>query len=670
MNRGARRRIIPLSVENLESWPAPDQRVLADSVLQRYLPRRQAVEMYSAGLSYTEIRAVAGLSEDEVRRLTKRCVSLHRDGEIFGFRALLPGTRLKDYERIAPVNHVKGGGSGACAGALEQLFGKFPELRAQVQQLYFNEHRSDRLPEACMPITRIHGQFKAALRKLGLGEYDWPFNTENCGYQALWSYCKNLRLENSQHAALSRSGIEAARRGAVGTGEKPLIPCLRLFSFVQLDFHKVDAASIIVIRNDYGVELEVPVTRWHIGLLAEEHSGIVLGCYVTLERTPSADSTLEVLDNALRPEEFDASDPRYSIVKDGKVLLRELMPEFEYQCFSVLKVDNAWSNAAHEVVNGLMDTVGCAVNFGPVRAWWRRCLIERIFEALTQRGLQRLPSTHGKGPGDPRSRDPNIAAIKFRILLSDLIGVIYGCIRDHNTEPNEGFQWGSPLQTVQAALTHPASGLMLQPLPKLKQKSLWLTMHVEEVTVRGSLSRNERPYFVTDRCRYTNEKLAYSPWLIGAKLIIYVDRRRCSIVYASVKETGERLGLMTPPVRWANSKCTWRDRKLFNRSGMATRLSSDGDDPVDVMTRAKVEALQKRARKQRTRSSKEALDLARFTVKTPVKSENARQTEFGKPDKAMLNSDNAVNTTEPNPAMPDPFGLSTVPIITTVKRRS
>lgn len=37
----------------------------------------------------------------------------------------------------------------------------------------------------------------------------------------------------------------------------------------------------------------------------------------------------------------------------------------------------------------MIDTVGCAVNFGPVRAWWRRSLIERIFGELTRKGLQR-----------------------------------------------------------------------------------------------------------------------------------------------------------------------------------------------------------------------------------------------------------------------------------------
>lgn len=665
MTMGAHRRIIPLSASNLDLWPAPDEHALSDEVLLGYRPRCQAIKLYAAGTPFSEICNQTGLGEDEVQRLTKRCVTPHPDGDIYGFRALLRGTRIKGYERTAVVEHVKGGGHGGCSGALEQLFVRFPEVHAEVHLLFFDKRSKDRLPEAGMPIVAIHRKFKAMLRKLGLTDYDWPFNTENCGYKALWTYCHNLQLTDAQHATLSRSGTEAARRGAVGTGKKTLIPNLRLFSFAQLDFHKVDAASVIVLSNDFGVKFEVPVSRWHIGLLVEEHGAIVLGCYVALERTPSADSTLEIIDNALRPEEIEGlSGDTHAQMTGERVLLRELMPEFNYQCFAALKVDNAWSNAAHEVVNNVMETVGCAVNFGPVRAWWRRHLVERIFEKLTQRGLQRLPSTHGKGPGDPRSRNPNAQAIKFRILLSDLIGVIHGCIREHNNEGNEGLEWASPLQTVRAALDHPASGLILQPLPTLTQKSLWLTMHIEEVTVRGSVERNERPYFVTDRCRYTNDKLAYSPWLIGKNLIIYIDRRRCRIVYASVKETGERLGQMIPPARWASSNCTWRDRKLFNRIGMATRLGSETEDPVEIMKRDKVAVLQKRARSQRNRSSKDALDLARLVMTKP-----ALVKDTHKPTEKVMEAPRQPDLPV-KPTRPDPFGLSTLPKIGTVRRRS
>lgn len=197
MTRGPRRRLIPVESRDLGLWPEPDERALPDDGRERYLRRRRAVEMYAEDCPYDDIRCETDISEDEVQRLVKRCVAIHPAGEIYGFRALLPGVRLKDYERQAAVLHVKGAGPGGCSGALEQLLSKYPEIRALIHQLYFNDGNSDLLPEASMPVTRIHGRFKAALRKLGLTEHDWPFNTDNCGYQALWAYCHALRQLNS-----------------------------------------------------------------------------------------------------------------------------------------------------------------------------------------------------------------------------------------------------------------------------------------------------------------------------------------------------------------------------------------------------------------------------------------------------------------------------------------
>ncbi|MFC0134388.1 hypothetical protein CR105_26335 [Massilia eurypsychrophila] len=159
---------------------------------------------------------------------------------------------------------------------------------------------------------------------------------------------------------------------------RPLLQSIRPYSAVQLDFHKVDSATVIVLKNDHGVEFEVPLSRWHFGLMVEEKFGAALGFCVALELTPSGDSTLEVVSNALSSQPHDLAD--VIAASPGNVLINQLMPELAYQGFSILKVDNGWSNAAHEVVNNIISTVGCAINFGPTRAWWRRNRFCRISE--------------------------------------------------------------------------------------------------------------------------------------------------------------------------------------------------------------------------------------------------------------------------------------------------
>jgi len=565
------------------------------------------------------------------------------------------------YTRKAAICHDAGSGSGGCSGALAQLFERFPDVEADVQELFFKDGKKHTVHEARIGINVIHNHFKKKLRAKGLGNNDWPFNTANCGYKSLAMYLSKVREENAARCALPRSGREAAQRGAIGNGSRSIIPTLRAFSFAQLDFHKIDAASIIILKNEFGGELLVPISRWHIGFLVEEKLGAILGACIALERTPSGDSTLEIIDNALRPEERHFEDPLCKFLPDGQMLVRDFFPELSYQCFSGLKVDNGWSNAAHEVVNNIMDTVGCAVNFGPVRAWWRRSLIESIFGILERKGLQRLPSTYGSSPQDTRKDDPNAKAIKFRISLNEVISVVYGCIREHNLAHTEKLQWTSPIAAIQSALGRPGSGLFPQPLPRTVQNNPRLLMHIEEVTVRGNIKKNERPYFTTDRCTHTNEILANSYWLVGKKLLIYVDRRKCRNVYASVKETGEWLGKMIPESKWAKSECSWRDRKLINRSGIAARCATDFFDPVTELLESKTHQVLRRPKKDQKRSSSEGLDIARI-----ARASNA-ETLRGKDARSIEES---TPTVEKRIEKRDPFGLSDIPSVASIIRRN
>lgn len=212
MKDGSRRGLIPLAYRDLATWPGPDIYGLPPNIAATFTRRRTAVEMYASGSTYDEIWKKAGICKSEVERFVKRCISIADDGRIWGFTGLLPNVRLVDYERTATVVHHKGGGHGHCAGALNQIFRRHPDLRDLVERLYLGKASPGEIEEARMPITRIHARFKKELRRRGFTDYDWPFNTDNVGYQALWLYCKAFRLANAQLAATSRSGVEAARR--------------------------------------------------------------------------------------------------------------------------------------------------------------------------------------------------------------------------------------------------------------------------------------------------------------------------------------------------------------------------------------------------------------------------------------------------------------------------
>lgn len=606
------RTLIPAAFADLSQWPAPDEEVLNEEILRIYRTRKLAVAMYADGVAHEQITAATAIPRQKIFYLVGRCMAGGEDGTIAGFRALVPWKRLRGYERRAPVVHELGEGSGGCAGALSQLFARFPEVELHIRNRFLGTgERSVRVVR--ISYAELHGEFLDQLRSLGFTSEDWPFSTKNCGYKSLRQFCIGLLSENATRWFSARSGEEAARRHGVGSGRRSLFPQLRGYGACQLDFHKVDAASVLILETEDGGRLPVPLARWHIGFLIEERWNLVLGAFVALEGNPSGDSVLEVVESAIRPPAEESDAATCPLTVDGKVFPIQIMPEIAFQGFGVLKMDNAWSNAATEVVDNIIRTLGCAINFGPVKAWWRRHPVERIFGKLSERGLKRLPSTFGSGPKDTRRNKPVEQAVKFEITIRDLIDVIYACIREHNEEGNEGNNFSSPIGALQHGLNRSDSGVFLQPLPIPAQQDLKLLSHVEVVKVCGSRKNNIRPHVTLGRWKYTNAALANAYDLIDWQLIVYCDRRDVQVANATVLETGEQLGALQAPANKQGHHISWRNRALMNQAGLSQRLHENSTSVAARWCDGKADELRARSKRARNakRASKEALSLSK-----------------------------------------------------------
>jgi putative transposase len=636
--------LIPNAHADISKWPVPDEHVLDAKTLATYSKRKLAVQMYADGMALTSITEATALPRETVFRQVKRCLMSAHDGTIAGFRALVPWQRLAGYERKEPVKRTQGDGSAGCAGALSQLFARFPEVEQLVRNRFLGNY-GRAVPIVRISYTELHGEFLDQLRGLAFTEQDWPFNTKNCGYKSLRAFCLGLLTEQPTRWFGARAGEEAVRRHGVGSGMRSVFPTLRGYGACQLDFHKVDAASVIVLETADGARLPIPVSRWHIGFLIEERWNLILGAFAALELTPSGDSVLEVVEAALRPEDQSQGDVRCHLTVDGKIFPLEVMPELAYQGFSVLKMDNAWSNAATEVVDNIIKTVGCAVNFGPVKAWWRRHPVERIFGKLTERGLKRLPSTFGSGPKDTRRSEPLQKAVQFEITIRNLLDVIYGCIREHNEEGNEGTSFTSPMGAVRHGLESSEQGVFLQPLPRGAQEDLRLLSHVEVVTVRGNRSNNIRPYVTLGRWKYSNPALASAYDLIGRRLIVYCDRRDVQVAHATVLETGEQLGALLAPSSRQGQHISWRNRALINQAGLSLRNHSHSTSIATRWSESQTNKLLERSKRARNRkrASKDALDVAkveadqkRLTTKEKHGETPAEAATLARPKKAAF----------------------------------
>jgi hypothetical protein len=581
--------------------------------------------MYVSGSAHGQILAATGIRKAEVHRLLKRCRSLAGDGRIFGLRALIPGTRIESYKRTAPLTCSPGDANRGCAGALEQLFERFPQLRKEVHTTYLQTVPRRKGSDARIRVCDLHAKFIRWLEANGLKKTEWPLNTRNEGLEALRRYCKSLLDDDPERWIRARSGLDASRRLTVGRGIAPVLPMLRPYGAVQLDFHKVDSACVIHVTNPFGCEVRVPLARWHIGVLLEERFELILGAVLALELTPSADSVLETIECALAPVVQGIGGCALAIGMGGHIFPNQVFSTLSGQCFSVLRMDNGWSNTAHDVIENVVDAIGCTVHFGPVHAWWGRDAIERVFGQLTRGGLQRSPATYGSHPGDTRKQNPDALANRLDISLSDLTVALEHAIQVHNASRTGALLMGSPIDALRAAMENPASGFIPSPLPANTGEFPLLMYHSEVVTVRGSIKKGERPYVKICGWRYTNPRLANDFNLVGMHLRLYCSRRDVRVVYASIYETGEVIGELQAPNRWRDVHITWRHRQLIQRSGVVERrqmrrkMHADEWLPNDAPTLARARGTTERG------TSKQALETASVAAKTLPRNPSEQQ---------------------------------------------
>lgn len=588
-------------------WPTPDVSQFPESVREKYFRRKNAVLMRLDGAAPDLVASQFGIGEREQRRLIARCKVPTESGGVIGFYACIEQFRVTEYKRTQEVVRIKSPHKGGCAGALQQLFRMHPDVQKLVKDLYLGYEVDGKVVEPVESKRDIWRDFKKVLRSLGYTDSDWPFNTKSIGYVSLSEYLNSLHQKDYRNASKARYGDDAARRTSIGTGELPLIEAHRPFSIMELDYQMVDAHSIFLITNRFGDKIEVHVRRWYYGLMGDANNGLITGVFIGFEEYPSSDCALKIIDSSLRPQVYSDDDPRIAYIVDGRILPNELLPSLSYQCFNVLRVDNGWANAARATVNAVIDVVGCAVNFGPKKGWWHRPVVESIFHDLTKRGLQRLPSSLGCCPSDPKRNKPEEKAGVFRIDISEVTGVISGAVRAHNDSLSSGREFSSPLQAIAGALANDRSGYIPQLLPKAALDDKRLLTHVQECTVTGNPKKGIRPHVKWDNCRYHNPILANRDDLIGCTLILYANLDDIRDVIATVKETGEDIGRMVPEARWRHRPVSVRFRKLINRDGEAKRAANEADDPVEIWKRKKSEQLAESAAKSRGRSRKQSI---------------------------------------------------------------
>ena len=128
------RRRTDLRAIDCANWPGVDVNALDEATRVIYAQRQRAIECYLAGDTVRKITQQTQLANRNIYRLLARCLAMHPDGRVYGFRGLLPRIRVESYTRYAQPKSLSASGSRGTAGAFLLLLERYPSLATWLER--------------------------------------------------------------------------------------------------------------------------------------------------------------------------------------------------------------------------------------------------------------------------------------------------------------------------------------------------------------------------------------------------------------------------------------------------------------------------------------------------------------------------------------------------------
>lgn len=569
-------------LKDVTAWATVDPELLVGRSRSRYKRLEKAIRDYFDERPVEFICKRGNISRQGLIRLVKRCLKIHPDGRIWGFRALISNRRQKSYERISPVNTKKIRTFGGRSGELNQLFDKYPVIRDYVESLFFKGGNAAIVHEPKIGYKSIHKRFIERCRQEKVPINAYPFTAGNLGYVALWRYLKKLEKRDVRRAADARYSKEAARtlKSGIKLNAEQKESITRPLQRVEFDGHLIDAFCTIQIPTVEGGYIEKVLDRIWLLLLIDVYSRAAIGYHLSLEKEYSAEDVLMCIKNSIVPKKRRGlTIPGLEYNEKGG-FPSEVLQEFKWGLWDEISYDNAKANLALHVQEKLTSIVNCSINAGPVATPERRPIVERFFQTLEGNGYHRLPSTAGSGIKDSRRDDPEGKALKFSITLEHLEELTDVLISDYNGRSHKGIGYRSPLELLHYSVN--SNMIMPRQLPKNQRKDLRIFNMKVTRKVCGNMETGRRPHINFEGERYTNEVLARTPDLIGKQLTLSVDISDIRSVTAYLPN-GEELGSLTAQGPWGKTPHSLKMRKevmKLKRKGLLEY--NDRSDPIHV----------------------------------------------------------------------------------------
>ncbi|MDE2434403.1 MAG: integrase, partial [Burkholderiales bacterium] len=562
---------------DLNSWAEFDANALPTAKRKVFSSRRLAVELYVKRVPLTEIESQTGVDRRQLYRLLDRCVQVHEDGRVYGFRGLVRYARVADYQRNARLLIHPLGGSRGMAGAFATLLQRYPALSDWIdQQVRKNRVTLHQLSSANGLRTRLSGlkhmhlAFLRECRSAGLTAADYPLNTEQMGIRSFASDVRERCLQTFERGA--RLSGATHLKGMPGNGDGSAPAARQALEVVEFDGHRLDVRLKVVVQDPLGFEQEFEIERVWLLVIIDVWTRAVLGYHISLSREYSRYDVIRTIEAALephRPHAFTLPGLGHGALggfPSGK------FPELEYATWQWFKLDNAKANLAEDVRHALADFLGCFIDAGPPHTPDDRAYIERFFGSIASNLSSRLPGYTGTNARDVRKAlaDPK-GDLRLYVSLSELEQLLEASLAAYNATPHEGLNGRTPLEAMELSIR--GNGAMLNWLPEAKRRTLCLMQTPHVATVRGYLAQGQRPHVNFHGVRYTNAMLASTASFIGHKLRLYYNSHDLRTVRAFTAD-GAEIGVLKAQGAWGEIAHDIKLRQEIIRLRGRKRLTS------------------------------------------------------------------------------------------------
>lgn len=644
-------RTLPQEFRDTRLWRRVDVTALEKEERQRFERVQRAVEAYIATGKLTSISEEQEVAPEEIIRALNRCTALSTDGSIMGWAALLKSERIGPYQRDAELPTGRPGRASGFVGSFSLFLDGHPEIKEKLDTLILKRNKRGVVHEARIAAKTVHATLVRLCEEVGLTREDYPLNSKSRGRRSVERYMADLIQANVAEGTGARFGADAAARLRVGTGHPRRVQSVAPYDLVGLDAHKIDCIGTVRIPGPAGPQW-VPMERLWIVPVLEHECRAVLGYSVGIRTECSAGTIESALKSALitwHPRQLRVPGMAY-LPNAG--MPSGVFPELSGCGWNTLTIDNAAAHFAKAIAERARRRIGCMVTYGAIGRWDHRGVMERLMQTLEKYGFQRLPSTTGTGPNDPRRDDPVRKAVAAKIEWELLLDIIDVLMANYNVTPTEALGNRTPLSTLRDHLYGSPPTFLPRPLPPPTACQPDIGIVVERKTVRGNQKQGKRPHICIDRVNYTSPLLAKSMALIERELLIHIDESDMRTVRAYFA-SGEELGALAASGGWARTKHTREMRKLVNSlRSSGELLIHTGQDPIEALLAYVANAAYAGAEKRPHKISKAATKVAQI----------AHVSGLPVPEAAPL----PLQQRPPQPAPATPSRLVKVPVWKTV----